>query len=671
MSGESKNQNQRSAMMRRANETQKQHTVRFEPSGKAAQTATGALLSDIARSVGLDLNMPCGGQGRCGRCAVIAHNGVGIRRRSTLRLSAADLEAGYALACQTVVEGDAEITIPPQEKIERRLVTDKTAARISLPFIYDPARQQSVQRYVLSLPPPSLDDQTDDWSRVKRELVAAAGPANVTTDLTTLRGLGPLLRRANWAVTAVVETDTWDSPAGPARLIDLRPAGADDDALWGAAVDIGTTTVSLYLVNLLTGDIATKAAEYNGQIKRGEDIISRIIYAGKNDGLPELQNLVVETVNQLIGRAARRAKIEPAQIYKMTVAGNSTMLHLLLGLPPASIRLEPFITGVNQPPPVRAGELGLNINPQAGVDCLPGVASYVGADITAGVVAAEVCEDDTLTLFLDVGTNGEIVLGNRDWLITCACSAGPAFEGAGVRDGMRATTGAIEEVWLHQQTFEPTCRVIPDARLEVKGQPTPPRGLCGSGLISLLAEMFITGVIDKSGNLNFSLGSRRIRQGDHGPEYVVAWGDETAHGQDIALTKVDIDNLMRAKAAIYAGFSVLAQSVGVEPEMVEQVLIGGAFGQYINVEKAVQLGLLPDMPWDKFKFLGNTSLRGALLALLSRDYRQQITGAAAKMTYLELSADNTFYDAFTSALFLPHTELERFPSVKEVLASGG
>jgi uncharacterized 2Fe-2S/4Fe-4S cluster protein (DUF4445 family) len=286
------------------------------------------------------------------------------------------------------------------------------------------------------------------------------------------------------------------------------------------------------------------------------------------------------------------------------------------------------------------------------------------------------CSSEDLTLFLDVGTNGEMVLGDCDWLISCACSAGPAFEGAGVQDGMRATIGAIEEIWINSETHEPTYRVIPNPKLERQGQPTPPRGICGSGLISLLAEMFVTGVIDKGGNLNFTLPSisngeeregKRVRQGAHGPEYVIARADETGHGQDIVITEVDIDNLMRAKGAVYAGFSVLAESIGIDLEMVERVLIGGSFGQYINVEKAIQIGLLPDMSWEKFHFLGNTALQGALLALLNGEYRQQVTEAAAKMTYLELSADNTFYDAFTSALFLPHTNLTKFPSVAEVL----
>ncbi len=649
------------------------HTVRFEPSGETVEVTTGVLLSEAARQAGLELNMPCGGQGRCGRCAVLAKEGAGIRRRSTVRLSDPDLATGYALGCQTVVEGDAVVTIPPQEKIERRLVTDKTATKVVLPFTYDPASHQPLRIFSLVLDPPDMADQTDDWSRLQRALSTEYGLSNLSADLPTLRCLGPTLREADWAVTAVVELDTWDQPEGPARLVDLLPATGDSSPgsaksrLWGAAVDIGTTTVSLYLVDLESGEIATKVAEYNGQIRRGEDVISRIIYAGKENGLEDLQGLVVNTINELIERATRRAKIESTEIYKMTVTGNSTMIHLFLGLPASSIRLEPFVTTINHPPPVRASQVGVNIHPQANVECLPGVASYVGADISAGVIGSQMCTSDAMTLFLDVGTNGEMVLGDCDWLISCACSAGPAFEGGGVQDGMRATTGAIEEVWINGETCEPSYRVIPDPKLERKGQPTPARGICGSGLISLLSEMFITGVIDKGGHLNFELDTPHLRQGEHGPEYVIAWADQTEDGRDIVITEVDIDNLMRAKGAIYAGFTVLAQSIGVDMSMVERVLIGGSFGQYINIEKAIQIGLLPDQPWEKFHFLGNTSLQGSLLALLSRDYRQQIADAANKMTYLELSADNTFYDAFTSALFLPHTDMGQFPSVARLL----
>jgi uncharacterized 2Fe-2S/4Fe-4S cluster protein (DUF4445 family) len=292
------------------------------------------------------------------------------------------------------------------------------------------------------------------------------------------------------------------------------------------------------------------------------------------------------------------------------------------------------------------------------VDCLPGVASYVGADISAGVLSSGLMDTDLLTLFLDVGTNGEMVLGTREWLVTCACSAGPAFEGAGVLFGMRATQGAIEDVWINGDTLEPTWRVIGSGA---------PRGVCGSGLIALLAELFLTGVVDRSGNINLARPTPRVRRGEHGSEYVIAWASQSAEGRDIVLTRVDIDNLLRAKAAIYAGFTVLADKMGMPLEAAEQVLIGGSFGKYINVEKAVLIGLLPDMPWERFRFLGNTAVRGAYLALLDRTARARIADIASRMTYIELSADNAFYDAFTSALFLPHTDIERFPSVQAAL----
>ena len=635
------------------------YTVHFEPAGADVQVPTGTLIEEAARQAGIELNMPCGGQGRCGRCAVIVDEGK-VRRRSTLRLSPEDVAAGFALACQTVIEGDVMITVPPQERIERRLMTEKQAVRVVFPYPYDPQTQQPIQRFFVSLEPPSLDDQLDDWARLQRELRRRYGLSALTAHLPVLQELGRTLRQAEWQVTAVVELDTWDRPQGPPRLIDMLP-GDQTAVSWGAAVDIGTTTVTAYLVNLLTGEVVAQGADYNAQIGRGEDIISRIVYASKGQGLVELQRLVRETINTVLARACRRGKVDPRQVHKVAVAGNTTMLHLLLAVPPEPIRLTPYIPTVNHWPPVRAEELGLAVHPQATVDCLPGVASYVGADITAGVISTGVCDTRALTLFLDIGTNGEMVLGDCDWLVSCACSAGPAFEGAGVDCGMRATEGAIEEVWISGQTYEPTYRVIGKER---------PRGICGSGLISLLAEMFITGVVDKGGNLNFHLPTPRVREGRHGGEYVVAWGSETEHGRDIVITKVDIDNLLRAKAAIYAGFSVLARSVGLELSDAEQVLIGGAFGQYINVEKAIQIGLLPDVPWDKFQFLGNTAVRGAYMALLSRDMRRRVAEVAERMTYLELSADNTFYEEFTSALFLPHTDMDKFPSVAAVLRRG-
>ncbi len=637
------------------------HTVIFDTAERPVRVPTGTLLSEAARLAGLDIGQPCGGQGRCGRCAVQVTSGD-VRRRSSLRLSAEDVAQGFALACQSVIEGDVTITVPPQEKIERRLTTDRTAIEVSVPTDYDPVYAQTIQRINLRLSPPRMDDQTDDWSRLKTALRQRAGIEAISVSLNLLQKMGDILRENDWQVTAITDSHIeMDGQRTEERLValiaDLVPS---DDPIYGIAVDIGTTTVTVWLVDLVSGKVEAQASEYNNQINRGEDVISRIIYSGKNGGREELQNRVLETINKLVTQTCKQAKARPQDIVKATVAGNSTMTHLFLGIPASSIRLSPFITAVNQPPIVTAGSIGLAINSEATVDCLPGVASYVGADISSGVLACHMDETDKLTLFLDVGTNGETVLGSREWLVTCACSAGPAFEGAGVIFGMRATRGAIEECWISGENsshpYEPTYRVIGNVK---------PRGICGSGLISLLAEMFLTGVVDKGGMINISLAgtSPRIREGEHGPEYVIAWGGETENSKDISINNVDVDNLKRAKAAIYAGFTVLAQSVGVPLEMVEQILIGGSFGKYINVEKAVQIGLLPDMPWDRFKFLGNTSVQGAYLALLDWRNRDRIRDIASQMTYIELSADNTFYDAFMSAMFLPHTDLASFPSV--------
>ena len=634
-------------------------TINFKPSGKSIKAVPGTVLAEAIAQTGLQFNLPCGGQGRCGRCKVVVEEGE-VKRRSVIRLTSSELEQGYALACQALVQSDLTIFIPPQEEIiVRKLPSERrTADTITLPTPCDWQSNPSVRQFHLEIPPPSLADNTTDFERLKRELNRHHEIGELNASLPVIRRLARTLRDANWNVTAVLEMHNWFFEKGPPRLLDLLP-GNERDYLYAVAIDIGTTSNVVYLVDLLSGKVVDTAAEYNQQISCGEDIISRIVYAKRPGGLEHLQRLVIQTLNGLIESLAERQNIAPTEIYKATVAGNTTMIHLFLGMWPEPIRLDPYIPTVTHPLPVEAAELGLHINPEATVDCLPGVGSYVGGDITAGVLSSLTYQTEKLTLFIDVGTNGEIVLGNFDWLISCACSAGPAFEGAGVQSGMRATAGAIDEVWINSQTHEPTYRVIGNER---------PRGICGSGMISLLAEMFLSGVVDKAGKVNVGLDTPRTRVGEHGPEYVVAWKEETHdQSQDIVITQADIANLLRAKAAIYAGFSVLTRSVGLELAEVEQVLIGGAFGKYIDVEKAIQIGLLPDMPWDRFQYLGNTSALGAYTALLCPDMRRELTHIARRMTYLELSADNTFYDEFTKALFLPHTDLSAFPSVARLL----
>ncbi len=645
-------------MAQEDNDSTKMAIVVFKPTDQVVQVEIGTLLSDAAVQAGVTLNLPCGGQGRCGRCRVQVEHGA-ISHRSGTRLTSAEISEGWALGCQAVVKGDAVVVVPEQEEVEVEFATKAVGAeRIALAAEFTDELDPSVRRVHLLLEPPSLDDQTTDWDRLLRELSLQHDIKNVSASLPMLRTLGRDLREAEWNTTAVLDLgDPVLNPCAHPRLIDLLP-GDQTDRCYGVAIDIGTTSNVVYLVDLINGKVLDSASAYSGQIAAGEDVISRIIFSQRRDGLRRLQSMVLKTLNGLLEEIASRNQIPLRQISKAVVAGNTTMIQLFLAIDPSTIREMPFIPAISQALPVTAEELSLNINPQATVDCLPVVGAYVGADITAGVVASNMIDTDALTLFIDVGTNGEIVLGNRDWLITCACSAGPAFEGSGVRHGMRATAGAIEELWIDHRTLEPTYQTI--------GQ-LPARGICGSGMIGLLAEMFITGIVDKAGKIRRDLPTPRIRVGDHGGEYVVVWANQSGIGADIVINEVDIENLLRTKGAIYAGFSVLVQSVGLQLADVERVLIAGAFGQYINVEKAIQIGLLPDMPWDRFRYLGNTSVLGAFHSLASRPVRRKVLDAAKMMTYLELSADNTFYDLFMSALFLPHTDITAFPSVLRVL----
>jgi uncharacterized 2Fe-2S/4Fe-4S cluster protein (DUF4445 family) len=633
--------------------------VHLEPSGQTVSVPAGTLLEEAISRAGLSVPLPCGGQGRCGRCAVQVRDGS-VRRRSALRLSEDDIARGFALACQTLIGSDLTIWIPPHEElVELHEAGDRAEKAAPEVVVCEHPGTPWAARYHVTIEPPSMGDNTPDLERLQREMARQHGLRDVRPTLGALAKLPAVLREGDWTVTVTVEQGDWTAPDGPYRLLDILPGEAETRVL-GLAVDIGTTSVGTYLGDVRTGELVAHASAFNSQIARGEDVISRIIYARQPDHRQELQERVLTTINTLVDEMLAREHIAPEQIALATVAGNTTMLHLFLGLEPQNIRLEPYIPAAGRFPPVPAARLGLHMHPEGLVDCLPVVGAYVGGDITAGVLRTGMHQEEPVTLFIDVGTNGEMVLGNADWLITCACSAGPAFEGAGATSGTPAVTGAIEQVWIDPKTLEPTWSTIGDA---------PPIGICGSGMISLLGEMMVTGVIDKSGRLAAHGRSPRVRRNDHGPEYVVAWAAEADNdGGDIVLTETDIQNLLRAKAAIYAGAAVLCESVGLAITDVERVLIGGGFGKHIDVEKAIQIGLLPDMPWERFTYLGNTSIQGAYLALTCRESRAEVDELAEKMTYLELSADNRFMDAFTSALFIPHTDESLFPSVAQALA---
>jgi uncharacterized 2Fe-2S/4Fe-4S cluster protein (DUF4445 family) len=643
--------------------------IHLEPAGRTVTVPAGTLLGDAISQAGIRLGLPCGGQGRCGRCVVQVKQGS-VRRRSTIRLDDRQIEEGYALACQTVVGSDAVVWVPPeQERLERVAggdLAEKAAMEVA-PCEHHAAPLVSRRRVTVERP--SMEDNVPDLERLQRELTRRHGIRGVFPTLTALTRLPEALRSGEWTVTAELEQrDLQGRPPLPAadatsaadyRLLDVFPGSAPVRS-FGAAIDVGTTTVVAYLTDLGAAKVMDGVSGYNEQIARGEDVVSRIIYARQPQRRRELQERVVGTINELLDEMMTRQHLRSDDLTTLVVAGNTTMIHLLLGLEPAYIRLEPYVGAAGRFPLLSAARIGLHVHPEALVDCLPAVGAYVGGDITAGVLRSGMHEDDAVTLFLDIGTNGEMVLGNSEWLIGCACSAGPAFEGAGAVSGMRAVRGAIEEVWIEPHTLEPTVTTVGG---------DVPRGICGSGMISLLGELFLTRIIDKRGRIAAGAPTRRVRERHNGLEYVVVWAADTVTGErDIVIAETDIINILRAKGAIYAGATVLCESVGLSMGDVDRVLIGGSFGRHIDVEKAIQIGLLPDMPWDRFSYLGNTSLQGAYLGLTCRECRAEIDRIASKMTYLELSADNRFMDAFTSAVFLPHTDESLFPSVQRSLA---
>ena len=637
------------------------YNIRFQPANKSIKVPGGTLIIDAAAMAGVTLDTPCGGQGRCGRCLARVEKSTSgsFPVQENPHLTAQQKSEGWILTCLTKVSEDLTLFIPARKEREK-IVVQTAASRVARPIECEWARYPEVRRVYLELPRPSLEDNASDLERLKTALLHKHNIENISLDVSLLRQLPKTLRQGDWAVTVTLEHL---SRMGENRLIQIVP-GKKTGPLLGLAVDIGTTNVVMQLVDIISGKILGHVSTRNGQVIKGEDVISRIVYSEKSGGLDELQRLVVSTINTLLREVCEKEGVDSADVHEMIVAGNTTMAHLFLGIESKQIRYEPYAPAAMFFPIVQASEVGVHINPGAPVYCVPAIAAYVGGDITSGVLSACLFQKKNLTLFLDLGTNGELGLSASDWMTTCACSAGPAFEGAGVRSGMRAITGAIQEVRINSKTLAPTIVTIDDA---------PPAGICGSGLISAVAEMLLTGVINRSGKINKDLAARkmdngsRVREGEHGMEYVLAWARETGVGEDIVLSDVDINNIVRAKAAIFAGIATMARLVGISLESVEEVLIGGAFGQHINVEQAIQIGLLPDLPWEKYKFLGNTSLHGACNMLLSKQARLQSEDIARKMTYLELVADNSFMNELTAALFLPHTDMSLFPSMKGLL----
>src|SRR3990172_6611620 len=499
-----------------------------------------------------------------------------------------------------------------------------------------------LSKYYLELPPPTLADNTDDLDRLLRGLRQEYRLSNMTVDFDVVKKLPPLLRESGWKVTVttlVTALEPKTTARRRTRLINIEPGDTRDNH-YSAALDVGTTAIKMQVLDLKQGRVICEGYDYNGQIDYGADVITRINYCAKPGGLLKLQQVVVATINNLINRLLEDSKVKREDIGHLMTAGNTTMLQILLGIDPKYIRLAPYTPAATYVPPVKARELGIDLADHVYLFTSPLVASYVGGDIVAGAVAAGVHQTKKVTLYIDIGTNGEIVVGNSDWMVTAACSAGPAFEGGEIKHGMLASNGAIEEVSIDPISLEPTVSTI--GKMKAKG-------ICGSGLINTVAELLETGIINQKGKFNTDLPTNRIRQSNDVYEYVLAWAPETQINNDIVITAIDIDNLIRAKAAMYAGYQTVIKSVGMTISDIEQIIIAGGFGSYINVGRAITIGLLPDIPKDRFIFIGNGSLMGVRLSSFSTDIIDDMRGVANLMTNLELSENVDFINNYITA----------------------
>ena len=664
------------------------HTC-FLPEGRTAEASDGATLLEVARAANVYVGSVCGGDGVCGKCRVIIREGD-VVKRSTGALTRDELRRGYVLACQTVPRSNLVVEVPPESRLggsedllgPASLVqegdgTGNLPAHVLGPLTDEPPvppvphvkLDPLVEKFALALPEPTVDDPRGDRERLL-EMLSKRRSGPVQMDVKVMRELPHVLRSRtmgrtswNWKWDGRI-TATVGVRGDLSEVLCVEHGDTTNRPIFGLAVDVGTTTVVGQLVDLRTGeDAAPPRAKYNSQIKYGADVISRINYARQSGGAETLHQAVIHDIETLIGELVGRARLSREDIACVVAAGNTAMSHFLLALEADLIRISPFAPAATCPPPVLAAEIGLRINPRASVYTLPMAGSYVGGDITAGILASRMHDSDEISLLLDIGTNGEVVLGNRDFLAACSASAGPAFEGGAISCGMRATSGAIDRVRILPEPLEISVMTIDEQ---------PPLGLCGTGLIDSIAEMLLAGIVDRGGHFQVDRAPGRFRSAceNGGPQFVLVAAENSGSGSDIVLTEADVENLIRTKGSIYAAAESLVHGVGLTSGDIQNVYIAGAFGNRLDVAHCIAIGLLPDVPLERIHFIGNGSLAGAKAVMLSRPALDEIYRIRDRITYRELMVDPTYMEQFTSARFLPHTDLSRFPSVFQPQASG-
>lgn len=623
-------------------------TVTFLPDFRKAQVEPGSTILEAAQEADIKMNVVCGGEGKCGKCIVLVKSGrfEFDREKYGRFFTAGELESGACLACQAVPIDDVQVFIPESSLIqEQKILIDARGIETD----FNPA----VWKYALVLAPPSLEDPSPDLTRLLWGIEKSGGPKEdeIYAPLEVIRNMPSILRESGWKITGTVAL-----VPGGYRLIDLEK-GDTSKALYGAAVDLGTTTVVVYIRSLIDGGVLAVASNYNLQISCGEDILSRVNYA-KKGGLPHLQELASESINNALKTAANSAGIDLDDIYEVVVAGNTIMTHILMGINPAYMIEEPYVPVVKRYLTSAASRVGLSVEEDAALFVFPAVSDYIGGDIVADILASGMKDNEDISLLIDIGTNFEVVLGNSDWMFSCAGAAGPALEGGEVLFGMRANPGAIEKVSLDLDTLTPTYKTINDIK---------PRGICGSGLIDLLADLLRACIIDRTGRINTSISHERIRIGRYYPEFVIAWKDETDIDKDIVVTENDIKNLIMSKASVLAACITLMNQAGITSDDISHIYFSGAFGNYISKENAIIIGLIPEIPPERIVNIGNGAIEGANIALLNRRKRKTLDEIARTIAYIELNAEPSFMDEYTRSTFLPHTDLSLFPMVEEML----
>jgi uncharacterized 2Fe-2S/4Fe-4S cluster protein (DUF4445 family) len=640
------------------------HTIIFQPSGRRGQVPEGTTILDAARRLGVGIEAVCGEQLVCGKCRVKVMDGnfpkegitssmshlSGLDDKEIKVLKRKDSDEHIRLACSTKILGDVLVFVPEASRTGKQVVS-KAAGVIKVKL------KPAVKKYYVELPVPALGDPLGDFERVENALAKKHKLKRLAIDYRALQKLPDVVRKGEWKITVTV----WNN----AEIIRVEPGRVETNI--GLAVDIGTTTVAGYLTDLNTGKVLVTESMMNPQVRYGEDVMSRITYCMLNEasGLKELQDTIIEGLNTIAKQAAEKAGFTAEDISEMTLVGNTAMHHILLGINPEFTGVAPFTPALHRSVDVKADRFGLQILPSGNIHVLPIEAGFVGADNVGCLLADEPHKRKVMTLLIDIGTNGELVLGNKEKLISCSCATGPALEGAQIEFGMRAAPGAIERVKIDPETLEATYKVIGNTLWSDGKVNMQAKGICGSAIIDVIAEMFKAGIIKKNGQIDMAVTSSRIRKSAKGmPEYVLAWKQETSVGQDIVVNQQDVRAIQLAKGALYSGCLIMMRKLGIKS--FDRLAIAGAFGSHIDKEEAMVIGMIPDCDLKKVEYIGNAAGDGARIALLNVNKRKEANDVARRVEYVELALEEDFNDRFGEAMQFPHM-FDAFPHIEGLL----